>query len=148
MASLVPDALIARIVADLMAELDGPRALLLDGFPRTVVQAQALDRTIESCGAAGGGGAAGGARRDFGGPDCRAQDVLGVRGRVSCDQPSAAGVDGICDACGGALKVRKDDNPVTAKNRLAVYRTQTMPLIEFYEARGVLRRVKPIWTID
>ena len=48
---LVPDALIARLVAELMAELKGPRVLLLDGFPRTVAQAQMLDRTIEDCGA-------------------------------------------------------------------------------------------------
>jgi len=57
-------------------------------------------------------------------------------------------VDGICDACGGALKVRKDDNPETAKNRLAVYQAQTVPLIEFYEARGVLRRVQGTGPID
>ena len=145
---LVPDALIARIVADLMAELDGPRALLLDGFPRTVVQAQALDRTIESCGAS----LAAVVLLEV--PDEILVDR--IAGRRMCSVCGAGyhvtnlppRVDGICDACGGALKVRKDDNPETAKNRLAVYQAQTVPLIEFYEARGVLRRVQGTGPID
>ena len=50
-------------------------------------------------------------------------------------------VAGICDVCGTALAVRKDDNPETVQNRLAVYQSQTMPLIAFYDARGLLRRI-------
>ena len=145
---LVPDALIARLVAELMAELKGPRVLLLDGFPRTVAQAQMLDRTIEDCGAS----LAAVVLLDV--PD----EILvnRIAGRRICPACGAGyhvtnippRVDGICDACGGALKVRKDDNPETAKNRLAVYQAQTVPLIEFYEARGVLRRVQGTGPID
>jgi adenylate kinase len=145
---LVPDALIARLVAELMAELKGPRVLLLDGFPRTVAQAQMLDRTIEDCGAS----LSAVVLLDV--PD----EILvnRIAGRRICPACGAGyhvtnippRVDGICDACGGALKVRKDDNPETAKNRLAVYQAQTVPLIEFYEARGVLRRVQGTGPID
>jgi adenylate kinase len=145
---LVPDALIARLVAELMAELKGPRVLLLDGFPRTVAQAQMLDRTIEDCGAS----LSAVVLLDV------SDEILvnRIAGRRICPACGAGyhvtnippRVDGICDACGGALKVRKDDNPETAKNRLAVYQAQTVPLIEFYEARGVLRRVQGTGPID
>ncbi|HRT29046.1 MAG TPA: adenylate kinase [Kiritimatiellia bacterium] len=145
---LVPDALIARLVAELMAELNGPRMLLLDGFPRTVVQAQMLDRTVEDCGVS----LAAVVLLDV--PD----EILvnRIAGRRLCPACGAGyhvtnippRVEGICDACGSALKVRKDDNPETAKNRLAVYQAQTVPLIEFYEARGLLRRVPGTGPID
>jgi adenylate kinase len=56
--------------------------------------------------------------------------------------------DGICDACGTGLVIRKDDNPETVKNRLAVYKVQTVPLIDFYSARGVLKRIDGFGVIN
>ena len=145
---LVPDAIIAQMIADLMAGIKGACTLLLDGFPRTVVQAEILDQTVVRCGAtlssvvllevadevlvdriAGRRGC----------PRCRAgYHVTNIPPRVA----------GICDKCGAELIIRKDDNPATVKNRLAVYRAQTVPLIDFYEARGVLRRVAGTGPID
>jgi len=145
---LVPDAIIARMIADLMAGIAGPCTLLLDGFPRTVVQAEILDGTIAGCGAS----LAAVVLLEV------ADEILvdRIAGRRACPGCGAGyhvtnippRVAGICDACGSALTVRKDDNPETVKNRLAVYQAQTVPLIEFYEARGALRRVPGVGPID
>ena len=138
---LVPDGLIARMISDLLAGLAVDGTLLLDGFPRTVAQAEMLDATV----------AAGGARLDAAVllevPDAVLVDR--IAGRRVCPACGAgyhvASIpprqEGVCDACCAALAVRKDDNPETVRNRLAVYRAQTMPLIDFYDARGLLRRV-------
>lgn len=145
---LVPDVLIARLMADLVAEVNESCTLLLDGFPRTVAQARILDEMAAS-----------------GGAKLEAVVLLEVEDAVlieriggrrhcpTCDRgyhvtkipPKRAG---FCDVCGTALAVRKDDNPETVKNRLDVYREQTMPLIDFYSVRGLLRRVDGLGPID
>lgn len=147
--ALVPDALIAQMISDLVAGMKkGEATILLDGFPRTVVQAEILDKTAAA------------AKAELGPavllevPD----EVLFERiaGRRACPKCGAGyhvknlppKVEGICDACGAALVIRKDDNPETVKNRLAVYRKQTMPLISFYEKRGQLRKVQGTGPID
>lgn len=146
--ALVPDELIAQMISDLIAGLKGEATLLLDGFPRTVVQAEILDKTVAA------------AKAELGPavllevPD----EVLfdRIAGRRACPKCGAGyhvknlppKVEGICDACGTALVIRKDDNPETVKNRLSVYRKQTMPLIKFYEKRGQLRTVQGTGPID
>jgi len=145
---LVPDAIIARMIADLMAGITGPCTLLLDGFPRTVAQAEILDHTVAECGAS----LASVVLLEV------ADEILvdRIAGRRICPGCGAGyhvtnippRVAGVCDACGSALAVRKDDNPETVRNRLAVYHAQTEPLIEFYEVRGALRRVQGTGPID
>jgi adenylate kinase len=145
---LVPDGLIAKMIKDLIAETQRPCTLLLDGFPRTVVQAQILDETIAECGAT-----------------LTAVVLLDVEdsvlveriaGRRICPKCGAgyhvtsipSRKEGICDVCGTELIIRKDDNAETVKNRLAVYQAQTVPLIGFYSERGILRKVDGIGSID
>ena len=145
---LVPDALIATMIEDLMAGVDRSCTLLLDGFPRTVVQAQMLDAVIARSGAT----LASVVLLDV--EDSILVDrIAGRRGCPKCGAgyhvtnipPRKAG---ICDVCGTELIVRKDDNPETVKNRLAVYKAQTVPLIDFYGARGVLRKVAGTGPLD
>ena len=138
---LVPDALIAQMMADYMAGVPSDCTLLLDGFPRTVVQAEMLDTILSA------------SRATLSAvilmevPDSILIDrIAGRRGCPKCGAgyhivtiPSK--VAGICDICGTKLVIRKDDNPETVKNRLAVYQSQTMPLIAFYDSRGLLKRI-------
>jgi adenylate kinase len=138
---LVPDALIGRIIADVLAAGGGDATYLLDGFPRTVAQASMLDGVV----AEQGGRIRGAVLLDV------AEDILVDRlaGRRVCPK-CAAGyhvrnlppkVAGVCDVCGAALVQRPDDNPETVRNRLAVYAKQTAPLIAWYQARQSLARV-------
>ena len=135
--SLVPDALIARMIKDVLAETTGDVTMLLDGFPRNVAQAEILAETgapIRSV-----------VLVDV--PD----DVIADRiaGRRTCPNCKAGyhvtalppKVDGVCDKCGAALVVRKDDNPETVKDRLVVYHRETEPLIAYYESKDLLRRI-------
>ncbi|MGI6433806.1 MAG: adenylate kinase [Syntrophomonadaceae bacterium] len=135
---LVPDEVTIGIVEDRLAQPDCAMGFLLDGFPRTIVQAQALDQVM--------------ARLDkkieaainISVPD----EILIQRttGRVSCSKcktvyhvifspPARAG---ICDKCGGGLVQRSDDQEETARKRLQVYQQQTRPLLDYYEQQGVL----------
>jgi adenylate kinase len=138
---LVPDALIAQMIADYMAPLPNECTLLLDGFPRTLIQAEMLEKALA------------GSRatlthvvlldvpfpilidRIAGRRVCPA---CGAGYHVVTIQPKVAGV---CDKCGTTLVTRKDDAPETVKHRLDVYQAQTLPLIAYYEARGLLRRI-------
>ncbi len=145
---LVPDALIAKIIEDLMARASGACTLLLDGFPRTVVQAQILEAATARCGAT----LAAVVLLDV--ADAILVDrIAGRRGCPKCGAgyhvtsiPSRR--EGICDVCGTGLVIRKDDNPETVKHRLEVYKAQTVPLIDFYGARGMLRKVVGTGPID
>jgi len=138
---LVPDMLVARMVSDLLAQAGGDCTLLLDGFPRTVAQAEMLDATV----------AASGMALDMAVLLDVPEEILTDRiaGRRICPGCGAGyhvttippRREGVCDVCGALLATRKDDNPETVRNRLAVYRAQTTPLIDFYAARGLLRRV-------
>ncbi len=135
--SLVPDALIAEMIKDVIAETEGDVTMLLDGFPRNVAQAEILEKTqapIKSV-----------VLVDV--PD----EIIAERisGRRSCPECKAGyhvkalppKVEGVCDKCGAALVIRKDDNPDTVKDRLVVYHNETEPLIAFYEAKGLLKRI-------
>ena len=134
---LVPDALIAQMIKDVIAETSGDVTMLLDGFPRNVAQAEILERTgapIRSV-----------VLVDV--PDSIIQDR--IAGRRTCPKCKAGyhvkalppRVEGICDKCGSELVIRKDDNPDTVRDRLVVYHRETEPLVAFYEGKGLLRRI-------
>ena len=135
--ALVPDSLIAQMIKDVIAETEGDVTMLLDGFPRNVAQAEILQETgapVKSV-----------VLVDV--PDEIIADR--IAGRRTCPKCKAGyhvkalppKVEGVCDACGAELVIRKDDNPDTVKDRLVVYHRETEPLIAFYEGKGLLRRI-------
>jgi adenylate kinase len=138
--ALVPDELIIAIVADRIAKPDAARGWILDGFPRTVPQAEALDRFL--------GAADAGQQLThvvyFAVPEPAL--VQRLSGRWTCPSCGAIWntttkpprVQGICDSDGGRLVQRDDDRPEAVRNRLDVYRNQTAPLLDFYRRRGRL----------
>jgi len=138
---LVPDALIAQMVSDLTRGVEKGYTLLLDGFPRTTPQAEMLDAVV----------AEGGARLDSVVLLEVSEETLvdRIAGRRICPVCKAGfhvktirpKVEGVCDACGAGLVTRRDDDPETVRKRLQVYQNQTMPLIDFYDARGLLKRM-------
>lgn len=134
---LVPDALVLSLVVQRLDEADAKDGYILDGFPRNTAQAEALDaRGV-------------GLDRVVNLSVSSSQVVSRIAGRRVCGQCGATfhidsqptRVDGVCDACGGAVTMRKDDDPQVVANRLAVYERETEPLIEFYQRRGLLRSV-------
>ena len=134
---LVPDALIAQMIKDVIAETEGDVTMLLDGFPRNVAQAEILEKTGAPIRSA--------VLVDV--PDEIIADR--IAGRRTCPKCKAGyhvkalppKVEGICDKCGAELVIRKDDNPDTVKDRLVVYHRETEPLIAFYEKKGILSRI-------
>ena len=134
---LVPDALIARMIKDVVAETTGDVTMLLDGFPRNLAQAKILEEM--------GAPVKSAVLIDV--PDEIIQDR--IAGRRTCPKCKAGyhvknlppKVEGVCDACGAELVIRKDDNPDTVKDRLVVYHSETEPLIEFYKGKGILKTV-------
>ncbi|MBP5285106.1 MAG: nucleoside monophosphate kinase [Kiritimatiellae bacterium] len=135
--ALVPDRLIAAMIKDVVAETAGDVTMLLDGFPRNLAQAEIL----ESMGAP----VVSAVLIDV--PDGIIQDR--IAGRRTCPKCKAGyhvknlppKTEGICDKCGTALTIRKDDNPETVKDRLAVYHRETEPLVAYYSEKKILRRV-------
>ena len=132
--NLCPDELTIELVKDRVQQPDCKKGYLLDGFPRNVVQAEALD--------------------EFDAPDVVIDlDVdlekieKRVVGRRSCSKCNGSfhvdfiGQTDVCPECGGELIIRKDDNPETVKERLSVYQKQTLPLIEYYSKQGKLVKV-------
>lgn len=138
---LVPDELVCDLVVDRVQQDDCKRGYILDGFPRTIPQAEALEEALEKFGQ----------KVDFAVdievPDENIIDrMAGRRACVGCGATyhivfNPVKKEGICDVCGEKLILRDDDKPETVKNRLDVYHEQTQPLIDFYKERGVLRGV-------
>ena len=135
---LVPDEVIIGIVHERLAQDDCKSGYILDGVPRTIAQAEALEKagitfdavvSIEI-------GEEEILRRMSGRRVCEA---CGSSYNVVAIPPR---VEGICDNCGGKLIQRKDDTPETVRERLKVYHTETEPLVDFYAARGLLRPVR------
>ena len=135
---LVPDEVIIGIVHERLAQDDCKSGYILDGVPRTIAQAEALEKagikfdavvSIEI-------GEEEILRRMNGRRVCEA---CGSSYNVEAIPPR---VEGICDNCGGKLIQRKDDTPETVRERLKVYHTETEPLVDFYAARGLLRPVR------
>lgn len=138
---LVPDELTVKILLDRVAKEDCKKGYVLDGFPRTIPQAEVLDKALEKIGD----------KIDFA-IDVDVPDeniVKRMGGRRSCVGCGATyhiehippRKEGICDTCGMELILRDDDKPETVQNRLNVYHTQTQPLIDFYRKKGILQTV-------
>lgn len=138
---LVPDEIILSMVKERLSQPDAQKGFILDGFPRTVAQAEALDKMLEEMGK----------KIEFVlaliVPD--EELVTRLTGRRTCKNCGMMyhikfkppKVEGKCDACGGELYQRPDDNEETVRNRLKVYHEQTAPLIEYYRKKGVLFEV-------
>ena len=138
---LVPDELTVRIFLDRVAQDDCKDGYVLDGFPRTIPQAQVLEEALDKLGD----------KIDYA-IDVEVPDeniIRRMEGRRACTSCGATyhiehvppKEEGICDACGQELVLRDDDKPETVEKRLRVYQEQTAPLLEFYKAKGVLRSV-------
>ncbi len=138
---LVPDELTVRILLDRVAQDDCKNGYVLDGFPRTIVQADVLKEELTKLGE----------KIDFAvNVDVPDENIIKrMSGRRSCPKCGATyhiefippKTEGICDNCQSALVQRDDDKEETVKNRLNVYHEQTQPLIDYYEKEGVLKNV-------
>ena len=124
---LVPDELTCDLVVDRISKPDAAKGYVLDGFPRTIPQAEALTKALE----------ARGEKIDYAinveVPDENIVHRMG--GRRACI------VEDVCDTCGGELVLRDDDKPETVQKRLSVYHAQTQPLIDYYKKANVLVEV-------
>jgi adenylate kinase len=147
--ALVPDDIIIAMIADRIAQPDCASGFILDGFPRTTGQAEALDRMLADKGL----------KLDAV-IELKVDDaalVERISGRYSCATCGAGYHDsnkkpkkpGVCDACGGtSFTRREDDKAETVKARLEAYYRQTAPLLPYYKARGVLRTVDGMAPIE
>lgn len=145
---LVPDELVVDLVVDRVNQDDCKNGYVLDGFPRTIPQAEALTEALEKMGQ----------KVDFA-IDVNVPDeniVKRMGGRRACVTCGATyhmvyaptKKEGICDTCGGELILRDDDKPETVQKRLNVYHDQTQPLIDYYTSQGILRTVNGTVDID
>jgi len=138
---LVPDSIVIGMIRQRLTEKDCQRGFILDGFPRAVTQAEALDGMLQEL-------------------KHKLDHVISIEveeeelverlsGRLSCPKCSAMfhkifsppKKAGVCDQCSGALIVRADDNEETIRNRIEVYKKQTEPLKDFYQKKGLLRKI-------
>ncbi|EKD42575.1 MAG: Adenylate kinase [uncultured bacterium] len=138
---LVPDDLVVSLVESRIEQPDCRHGYILDGFPRTVIQAEALTHLLEK------NHSQLAAVINF---DVQEDELIRrLTGRRQCENCGAgyhlmfspASENGICDRCGGALYQREDDKEDTIRNRLAVYYSQTKPLIEYYKKAGLLKNI-------
>lgn len=138
---LVPDELTCDLVVDRIAQDDAQKGYVLDGFPRTIPQAEALTNALNERGE----------KLDFA-IDVEVPDenivnrMSGRRACVKCGgtyhiKYNPTKVEGVCDACGGELTLRDDDKPEVVADRLKVYHEQTQPLIDYYSKEGILKEV-------
>ncbi|MCC6176730.1 MAG: adenylate kinase [Chloroflexi bacterium] len=139
---LVPDEITVAMVISRLHQPDGRNGFILDGFPRTVSQAKALDELLEQQGK----------RIDvvLNLVVPRAELLARLSGRWLCRNCHASyhmllnppASDGVCDRCGGELFQREDDKEETARHRLDVYDRDTRPVLEYYRSRGILHEVR------
>lgn len=146
---LVSDDIVLAVLRDRLADADTAAGVILDGFPRTAGQAEALDALLQEAG-----------QEVTAVISLEVDDaamIARVAGRYTCagcgegyhDSYKQPAVEGTCDKCGGtAFKRRADDNAETAGARLAAYHAETAPLIAYYDGRGVLERVGAMGSID
>lgn len=145
---LVPDELVVDLVVDRVAQDDCSKGYVLDGFPRTIPQAEALDKALQAVGT----------KMDYAiNVEVPDENIIrrmsGRRACVGCGATyhmvyAPTKVEGICDVCGKELILRDDDKPETVKKRLTVYHEQTQPLIEYYTKAGILVEVDGTIDID
>ncbi len=139
--NLVPDSLTLELVMDRIHQPDCENGYVFDGFPRTIPQAEALEKALKEDGQS----------IDFA-IDIEVPDehiVTRMGGRRACTGCGATyhtvfappKTEGVCDRCGGELTIRDDDKPETVQKRLGVYHQQTQPLIDFYQDKGCLVQV-------
>ena len=145
---LVTDEVVIGLVKERIAKPDCASGFMLDGFPRTVAQAEALDKVLDKM------------SKNIDhvvSIEVPSAELMGrLTGRRTCkscgqgfhvmfDPPKA---EGKCDKCGGELYQRDDDNETTVGNRLKVYESQTKPLIDYYQGKGLLRPIDGVGPID
>lgn len=138
---LVPDEVVVGMVRDRLSQPDCAKGWLLDGFPRTVAQAEALDATLAELGLKID------AVLNIAVP--REKLVARLTGRRVCRSCGASyhvlfnppKTEGVCNNCGGELYQRSDDTEETVNNRLDVYEAQTQPVMDYYRSKGLLREV-------
>jgi adenylate kinase len=146
--ALVPDDVIIGIMQDRLKEKDAEKGFILDGFPRTIKQAEALDAMLTKMGKA----------LDHVVSVYVSEDELLKRmtGRRTCRSCGAMYHEtfgppkkqGVCDKCGGELYTRDDDKEETIKARFKVYKDSTFPLIDYYKAKKLLRDIEGLGSID
>ena len=138
---LVPDELTCDLVMDRIAQDDCERGFVLDGFPRTIPQAEALTNALTKIGQS----------MDYAiDVDVPDENIVNrMSGRRACLNCGATyhivfnptKVEGVCDACGNETVLRDDDKPETVQKRLTVYHDQTQPLIDYYREKNILKSV-------
>ena len=138
---LVPDELTVKILLDRVAKDDCKNGYVLDGFPRTIPQAEVLDKAVAELND----------KLDYAiNVDVKDENIVRrMSGRRACLKCGATyhiehippKKEGICDKCGSELVLRDDDKPETVEKRLKVYHEQTQPLIDYYNKKGILREV-------
>jgi adenylate kinase len=139
--ALVPDDVVIGLIADRLAKPDAARGFILDGFPRTIPQADGLERLLKDLGQA--------IDRVVFFEVGEAELLRRLTGRRICGRCGATfhlvsappKVDGRCDRCGGEVTQRDDDREATVRQRLTVYARQTAPLLEHYRARQLLAEI-------
>ena len=139
--ALVPDELTCDLVMDRISQPDAANGFVLDGFPRTIPQAEALDKALTAAGQS----------MDYAiDVDVPDENIVNrMSGRRACLKCGATyhivsiptKVEGICDVCGEPVVQRDDDKPETVQKRLTVYHEQTQPLIDYYKGKGILKSV-------
>ncbi len=145
---LVPDELVCDLVVDRIQKEDCANGFILDGFPRTIPQAEALTEALDAIGQ----------KMDYA-IDIEVNDgqiVERMGGRRACLNCGATyhivnippKKEGICDRCGSEIILRDDDKPETVQNRLNVYHEQTQPLIDYYKEQGILSEVDGMQAMD
>ena len=145
---LVPDELTCDLVVDRIGKEDCVNGFILDGFPRTIPQAHALDEALKKMGTA----------MDYAiNVDVPDESIVtrmgGRRACTGCGATyhvvfNAPKIEGICDVCGEKLIIRDDDQPATVQKRLDVYHEMTQPLIDYYEKQGIVRTVDGTQKMD
>lgn len=146
--ALVPDELTCDLVMDRIQQEDCKNGFVLDGFPRTIPQAEALDEALGKISE----------KMDYAiDVDVPDENIVnrmgGRRACLSCGATyhiefNPTKVDGICDACGAKTVLRDDDKPETVQNRLKVYHEQTQPLIDYYKKQDILKSVDGTQPMD
>jgi adenylate kinase len=147
---LVPDEVVIGIIKDRLAQADCKKGFILDGFPRTVPQAEALGKVLE--------GLKTGIDHVISIDVDEEALVIRLTGRRTCKNAACGQMfhikftppqkEGVCDKCGGELYQRDDDNETTVRSRLTTYNQATAPLIDFYTKQGLVRPIAGVGGID
>jgi adenylate kinase len=146
--ALVPDSVIVKLVAERLNDKDCRKSFILDGFPRTIPQAQSLEEILKKMG--------------LGldhvllmqvPPELIVERLAGRRTCKGCGATyhrsfDAPKQEGVCDRCGGGLRQRDDDREETVRARLGVYDAQTAPLVDYYRQRGILREIDGVGKVE